>query len=200
MRRLNRLFQKVDPQHNTIPQAVINRLQKLELSPGQPILYEVPPMSWIFIEEGFLMLIKQKDEKWFCIDFYYEGVDIYFHPEFTSDAKDKRYEVCAVERSVIYYLSPNDEDDLREICPDFFHVKMVLSHRTDMRNRRRWVSLRDLPMARIQQIQKHYTILFRAPTYALAEYLGLRSKTLKKKLQTAQQKHQGRGKGPNDQI
>lgn len=67
MRRLLKLLRKTDAFAREIPQTFIDKLQKLELAPGECVPRD-HPVGWIFIEEGFLLLMKWREQRWVCVN------------------------------------------------------------------------------------------------------------------------------------
>ena len=191
MRRLSKLSEKIDPRFPAISEKFLSKLCRLDLASGEAIPNTVPSQSWLFIEQGFLLLMRRKEQRWVCDNFYYEGTSATFYAGDVAETLNENYQVKAVEPSIVYYLSPDDEKEVNIIYPNFCGVKGVLNGRSIFQNKQRVKIFDELPFGRIKQVSEYYTYLFRAPMEDLAEFFLLENEKEKMALQDAQRKHQG---------
>ena len=83
------------------------------------------------------------------------------------------FRVRATEPSRVYYLTPDDMQQVETIFPTYRLANSVLRQRSFMKNQQR-ARLFDVPLPdRIIFVSIYFPILLRAPLQNLAEFLGL---------------------------
>jgi hypothetical protein len=177
MRRLLSLIKKIAPLTSEQQEVFSAKLRKKVLLPRERLGEDIPLQSWIFIEEGFLLLFRREKKRWSCKNFYYEGVSTTIYNVGASELAEKSFNIQAVEKSVIYYLTPEDEEEIESVIPDFHYVSMILNMRSYRQHCKR-ASLFSLhhELDRIIYVTQYFTILFRAPEKHLAEFLCVKGK------------------------
>ena len=177
MRRLLALIKKITPITPEEENALSFKLRKKVLLPRERLGEDILPGSWIFIEEGFLLLLQREKSRWTCKNFYCEGVSTALYNVGAAELAENSFNVQAVEKSVIYYLTPADEEVITEAFPRFLYARMILNARSFKQHRKRTCLFAlDHELDRIIYVTKLFTILFRAPERHLAEFLCVRKK------------------------
>lgn len=192
MRRITRLLNKLDPSKNGVPQQFYETLLSLKLAPGEQIPDLVPPKSWIFVEDGFLLLRVRSDNRWICQNIYYEGTSTAFYNVGAAQLKEGSFLVEAVEHSTVYYLSPADEIKVESFFPQFSLAQMRLDNRSYRKHQERSIIFDIGVQRRIQIVERHFPVMLRAPVDDLAEMLNIKSKRLKMALISAHRKYHSR--------
>ena len=164
-------------------------LRKKELLPRERLGEDIPSGSWIFVEEGFLLLLQREKKEWVCKNFYYEGVSTTVYNVGSAELEEKSFNVQAVEKSTIYYLTPEDEADMQVYFTPFFYARMILNMRSYCQHKKR-ASLFTLEseLDRILYVKKYFAILFRAPEKHLADFLCVKKKIGRMLLASMQKK------------
>ncbi len=199
MYRLKRLLQKIHPFNEEIPQAFFEHLHTLKLAPGDEIPEIVPTKSWIFIEDGFLLLRQLTAGSWICGNIYYEGTSTVFSNVGIPEVKIDRLQVKAVEHSTVLYLTPAEQENVRSVYPLFQRSRAILNHRSYSKHLKRSAILEVGIQDRIRFVEKSFPVLFRAPAPDLAQIIGIKSKTLQMALISAQKKWRS-GRIKNNKI
>ena len=177
MRRLLSLIKKIAPFTAEEENALSSILRKKILLPRERLGEDILPGSWMFVEEGFLLLIQREKGRWACKNFYYEGVSTALYNVGSAELAENSFNVQAVEESVIYYLTSEDEETMAEVFPRFFQARSILNTRSYMQHRKRAALFTlDHELDRIIYVTKLFTILFRAPERHLAEFLCVKKK------------------------
>jgi hypothetical protein len=192
MHRLARLLKKLHPFNEEIPQAFYQHLNTLKLTPGDEIPAIVPPKSWIFVEDGFLLLRQRTAGRWICGNIYYEGTSTVFCNVGVPELKIDRFQVKAVEHSTIIFLTPADQEKVRSVYPFFQNSRAILNYRSYSKHLKRSAILKAGMQDRIQLVEKFFPVLFRAPAHDLAQILEIKSKTLEMTLISTQKKWRSR--------
>jgi len=192
MYRLKRLLQKIHPFNEQIPQAFYEHVHTLKLAPDDEIPEIVPNKSWIFVEDGFLLLRQRTADCWICGNIYCEGTSTVFCNVGVAEAKIDRFQVKAVEHSTVLYLTPADQEKIRSVYPLFSRSRSILNHRSYSKHVKRSAVLEVSIQDRIRFVEKSFPVLFRAPAPDLAQILGIKSKTLQTALISAQKKWRSR--------
>ena len=189
MRRLFALIKKIAPFSSEQQEIFSAKLQKKVLLPRQRLGNDIPPGSWIFIEEGFLLLLQREKKRWACKNFYYEGVSTVVYTVGAAELVEKSFTIQAVEKSTIYYLRPDDEKEIEALFPSFLYVRRILNTRSYRQHcKRTSLFTLDHELDRIIYVQKCFTILFRAPERHLAEFLCVKRKLSRAILSLIQKK------------
>ena len=199
MHRLKKLLQKIHPFNEEIPQTFFEHLHTLKLAPGDEIPEVVPNKSWIFVEDGFLLLRQRTAGRWICGNIYFEGTSTVFCNAGVHELKIDRFQVKAVEHSTILYLTPADQANVRPIYPLFQNSRAILNRRSYSKHLKRSAILEVRIQDRIRFVEKSFPVLFRAPAPDLAQILGIKSKTLQMALISAQKKWRSK-RMPNNKI
>lgn len=95
-------------------------------------------------------LLLRVEGRWACTNFYYEGVSTGLYNAGSAELVEESLNVQAVEKSVIYYLTPEDEDSLADEFPGFFQARRILNMRLYMQHRKRAVVFHAVSEARVQ--------------------------------------------------
>jgi hypothetical protein len=188
MYRLKRLLQKIHPFNEEIPQVFYEHIHTLKLAPGDEIPEIVPNKSWIFVEDGFLLLRQRTAGCWICGNIYFEGTSTVFCNIGVPEAKIDRFQVKAVEHSTVLYLTPADQEKVRSVYPLFSNSRAILNHRSYSKHLKRSAILKVGIQDRVRFVEKFFPFLFRAPAHDLAQILRIKSKTLQMALISAQKK------------
>jgi hypothetical protein len=189
MRRLFSLIKKIIPFPPEQQEIFSAKLRKKILLPRERLGDDIPPGSWIFIEEGFLLLLQREKNSWACKNFYYEGVSTAVYTVGAAELAEQSFNVQAVEKSTIYYLRPEDEKEVEALFPSFPYARMILNRRSYQQHRKRTsLFTLDHELDRIFYVQKFFTILFRAPEKHLTEFLCVKEKRGRMILSSIQKK------------
>ncbi|HEY4291394.1 MAG TPA: hypothetical protein VGN00_30040 [Puia sp.] len=177
MRRLIALIKRIIPLTPEAENALSSILKKKILQQRERLGEGIPPGSWIFIEEGFLLLLQREKTRWACKNFYYEGVSTVLYNVGSAELTEQSFNVQAVEESIIYYLTPEDEDTMGDAFAHFFYARRLLNARSyRQHNRRARLFTLDHELDRIIYVTKIFTILFRAPEEHLADFLCVKKR------------------------
>jgi len=101
MRRLFTLIKKITILTPNEQAGLRSWLRKKELLPRERLGEDIPSGSWIFVEEGFLLLLQREKKEWVCKNFYYEGVSTTVYNVGSAELEEKSFNVQAVEKSTI---------------------------------------------------------------------------------------------------
>jgi hypothetical protein len=173
MRRLTALIKKIVPFPAETQNKFFKIAKALDLMPGEWIPDDLPSDTHFFVEEGFLLLTRYQDNRWKCVNFYFEGTLAVTFSEGASEMKEGSYRVRATEPTRIYYLTSEDVYHVYKIFPDYTIVSSVLRQRSFMKHNQRAALLHLPPPDRIINTDLHFRYLFRAPLQELTEFLGL---------------------------
>ena len=195
MRRLLALAKKVLPLTPEKEAELSRRLQKLTLQPGETIPFDTPPKSWIFVEEGFLMLMQCNNRSWRCTNFYYEGVSTVFYNVGAAELAEGSLQVQATELSTLYYLTPTEDDLLLATMPEFRIVRTTLNMRSFAQSQARCTLLDAKESDRLNLLQGHFPFLLRAPADRLSEWLRLKDKRQQMEVLAAKRRYAAKKSG-----
>jgi hypothetical protein len=170
-------MKKADPQIVDWWQTIQSKIKILRLAPGDWIEDRIEDGSWIFVEEGFLLVMGIKKENWHCCNFLWEGRSTIAH-KVCGPIGFEKYSIGfqAVEQSITYYISFEDVKFLSDVCAGFSFAKDTLNSRSWKLQGNVSSILFVSPSRRIQSLRRFYTILLRAPESDLADFLELKSK------------------------
>jgi hypothetical protein len=192
MRRLLSLVKKIVPLGDDQQRELSGRLCTLVLQPGETIPLEVPAKSWIFVEEGFLMLMQFNDGVRRCTNFYYEGVGTVFYNVGAAELAEDSMQVQAVERSIVYYLTPAEEGVLLAAVPAFSVARTAINLRSYADSQSRSALHRVEAVERVRLLEADFAFLLRAPADRLSEWLWLTDKRLQMQVVAAKKRYEAR--------
>jgi hypothetical protein len=191
MRRLLALMKKADPRIVDSWPTIQSKIKILHLSPGEWIKEPIGDKSWMFVEEGFLLLMGLQNGNWVCENFLWEGrskiASTICGP---NDFDEFGTGFQAVEQSTIYHISPEDVEYLTEVCMGFFWAKKAIDHRS-WKFYGKVINIFEVdPPLSIQIVQRHFTVFLRAPESDLADFLGLASEKERMLLSAVRRKNE----------
>jgi hypothetical protein len=186
MRRLTALTNKIAPFPGEIQNKFFKMVKVLNLLPGEWIPDDLPTGTFIFVEEGFLLLTSYQDNRWKCTNVYLEGTLAGTFSEGAAEMQEGSLRVRATKPSRIYYLTPEDMQEVETIFPGYRLAHTVLRWRSFMKNQQRARLFDVPPKDRIIFLDICSPILLRGPLQDLAEFLGLKTEVEKMVLQAVQ--------------
>jgi hypothetical protein len=196
MRRLLSMVKKIVPLSDNQQRELSGRLRTLVLQPGEAIPLEVPAKSWIFVEEGFLMLMQCNDRVWRCTNFYYEGVGTVFYNVGAAELAEDSMQVQAVERSVVYYLTPAEEGALSTAVPAFSAARTTINFWSYADSQARSALHRVAEGERVRLLEAEFAFLLRAPADRLSEWLWISDKRLQMQVVAAKRQYEAKRRRP----
>ena len=156
--------------------------------PGEWTPDDLPTGTFVFVEEGLLLLTLYLDKQSTCCNVYCEGTAILNYSEGAAEMQEHSYRVRAAEPSRIYYITPEDERRVTKVFPDYMCASRKLTFRSFMKYVQR-TRLFDYPRAeRILLTDLYFPTILRAPLKDLTEYLDLRTEEEKTILADLQRK------------
>jgi hypothetical protein len=195
MRRLLAMVKKITPLTPEKEDALSSQLEKLMLQPGESIPLDVPAKSWIFVEEGFLMLMQCMDRQWVCSNFYYEGVGTVFYNVGAAELAENSFQVQAVELSTVYYLTPAHQEQLLPSFPAFPLVRSAINMRSYGQSQARCELHHVEDDAKVSLLEDHFPFLLRAPAERLSEWLRLKNKRQRMEMVAAKRRYEAGRQG-----
>lgn len=141
--------------------------------PGEWIPDDLPTGTFIFVEEGFLVLTCYRNNRWKCTNVYAEGTLTGTYSEGAPEMEEGSYRVRATEPSRIYYLASEDKCRVEKIFPNYIIAHMRLEQRSTRKHYQRARLLHLPPPDRVINTELHFRYLYRAPLQDLTQFLGL---------------------------
>jgi hypothetical protein len=105
MRRLTALIKAIVPFPAEIRDEFFKIVKALDLMPGEWIPDDLPTGTFIFVEEGFLVLSCYRDNRWRCTNVYSEGTLAGTYSEGAPEMQEGSYRVRATEPTRVCYLT-----------------------------------------------------------------------------------------------
>ena len=173
MRRYTALIKKIAPFPAEIQDRFFKTAKVLDLMPGEWVPDDLPTGTFIFVEEGFLLLTKYQGIRWKCTNVYPEGTLAGTYSGGAPQMDQGSFRVRATEPTRIYYLTSEDKRRVEEFFPTYVRVHMILRERSFIKHRQRTALFHLPPPDRIINTDLHFRYLFRAPLQELTEFLGL---------------------------
>ena len=106
MRRLTALIKKIVFFPSEIQNEFFKIAKVLDLLPGEWVPDDLPTGTFIFVEEGFLLLTSYHDNRWKCTNVYFEGALAGTFSEGAAEMQEGSLRVRAIKPSRTYYLTP----------------------------------------------------------------------------------------------
>ena len=173
MRRLTALIKAIVPFPAEIRDEFFKQVKALDLMPGEWIPDDLPTGTFIFVEEGFLVLTCYRDNRWRCSNVYPEGTLAGTYSEGAPEMQEGSYRVRATEPTRVYYLTSEDKSRVEKVFPGYSIVHMVLRQRSTRKHYQRAQLIHLPPPGRVFNTELHFRYLLRAPLQDLTEFLGL---------------------------
>ena len=119
MRRLTALIKKIIPFPAEVQTEFFKIAKVLHLLSGEWVPDDLAAGTFIFVEEGFLLLTRYQDNLWKCTNVYLEGTLAGTFSEGAPEMQEGSFRVRATEPSRIYYLTTKDMCRVEEIFPRY---------------------------------------------------------------------------------